>query len=68
MTSANCYMKKRADSGIFTADATTEHVRFTLAAGLADTNNITVSGNDDGSATITLHGKVLTASAAVAIP
>jgi len=68
MTSANCYMKKRADSGVFTAGATTEHVRFTFAAGLADTNGVSVSNNDDGSATITLHGKVLTASAAVAIP
>lgn len=68
MTSANCYMKKRADSGVFTAGATTEHARFTFAAGLSDTNSVTVSGNDDGSATITLHGKVLTASAAVALP
>lgn len=68
MTSANCYMKKRADSGIFTSAATTEHVRFTFAAGLTDTNSVTVSNNDDGSATITLHGKVLTASAAVALP
>lgn len=68
MTSTNCYMKKRADSGVFTAGATTEHVRFTFAAGLADTNGVTVSNNDDGSATITLHGKVLTASAAVALP
>jgi hypothetical protein len=68
MTSANCYMKKRADSGVFTSAATTEHVRFTFAAGLADTGGVTVSNNDDGSATITLHGKVLTASAAVALP
>ncbi len=68
MTSANVYFKKRADSGVFTANITAEHIRFTLAAGLADTNNIAVSGNDDGSATITLHGKVLTASAVVAIP
>lgn len=68
MTSANCYMKKRADSGVFTAGATTQHVRFTFAAGLADTNSVSVANNDDGSATITLHGKVLTASAAVALP
>lgn len=67
MTSCNCYMKKRADSGVFTAGATTEHVRFTFAAGLTDTGSVSVSGNDDGSATITLHGKVLTASAAVAL-
>lgn len=68
MTSANFYMKKRADSGTFTAGATAEHIRFTFAAGLADTDSVSVSNNDDGSATITLHGKVLTASAAVALP
>lgn len=68
MTSANFYMKKRADSGVFTAAATAEHIRFTFAAGLTDTDSISVSNNDDGSATITLHGKVLTAATAVALP
>lgn len=68
MTSANFYIKKRADSGVFTAAATAEHIRFTFAAGLADTDSVSVSNNDDGSATITLHGKVLTAAAAVALP
>lgn len=68
MTSANFYMKKRADAGTFTSNITAEHVRFTFAAGLADTNSVSVTNNDDGSATIMLHGKVLTASAAVAIP
>lgn len=68
MTSANFYMKKRADSGVFVSAATAEHIRFTFAAGLADTDSISVSNNDDGSATITLHGKVLTAAAAVALP
>lgn len=68
MTSANFYMKKRADSGVFTASATSEHIRFTFAAGLTDTDSVSVSNNDDGSATITLHGKVLTAATAVALP
>ena len=67
MTSANIYFKKRADSGVFTASATAEHIRFTFAAGIADTENVSVSNNDDGSATITLHGKVLTAAPAVAL-
>lgn len=66
MTSANCYMRKRVDSGVYSA--TTDNIRFTFAAGLTDTDSIDVSNNDDGSATITLHGKTLTASAAVAIP
>lgn len=68
MTSANFYMKKRADSGVFTAAATEQHIRFTFAAGLTDTDSVSVSNNDDGSATITLHGKVLTAATAVALP
>lgn len=68
MTSANFYLKKRADSGVFTAAVTTEHIRFTFAAGLTDTDSISVSGNDDGSATITLHGKTLTAATGVALP
>lgn len=66
MTSANFYMRKRADSGIYSASS--DNIRFTMAAGLTDTNSISISRNDDGSATITLHGKVLTASAAVALP
>lgn len=68
MTSANFYMKKRADAGLFTAGATAEHIRFTFAGGLTDTDSISVSNNDDGSATITLHGKTLTAATAVALP
>jgi hypothetical protein len=66
MTSANFYMRKRADSAIYSASS--DNIRFTFAAGLTDTNSISIANNDDGSATITLHGKVLTASAAVALP
>lgn len=66
MTSANLYFKKRADSGIFASG--TNHCRVTFAAGLADTDTVSVSNNDDGSATITLHGKTLTAATGVALP
>lgn len=66
MTSANCYFKKRADAGIFASS--TNHCRVTFAAGLADTGTVSVSNNDDGSATITLHGKTLTAATGVALP
>lgn len=66
MTSANCYLRKRAASGVYSAS--TDNVRLTFAAGLADTDSFDISNNDDGTATITLHGKTLTASAAVAIP
>lgn len=66
MTSANCYLRRRADSGVYSAGA--DNIRFTFAAGLADTSSVAVSQNENGTATIMLHGKTLTASAAVAIP
>jgi hypothetical protein len=66
MTSANIYLRRRADSGVYSSSS--DNIRFTFAAGLTDTNSVSVSNQDDGSATITLHGKTLTANAAVAIP
>jgi len=66
MTSANIYLRKRADSGVYSASS--DNVRFTFAAGLTDTDSYDISNNDDGTSTITLHGKALTASAAVALP
>ena len=67
MTSANFYMRKRADSGVYSS-AGSDCVRFTFAAGLTDANAVEASDNNDGTVTITLHGKTLTASAAVSIP
>lgn len=66
MTSANVYFRKRADSGIYSASS--DNVRFTFAAGLSDTNAVEVSDTGNGSSTITLHGKTLTSSSAVALP
>lgn len=66
MTSANFYMRKRADSGVYTAAGT--DIRFTFAAGVTDTSTVEVSDNNNGTATITLHGKTLTATAAGSIP
>jgi len=67
MTSANCYMRKRAAGGVYSA-AGSDNIRFTFAAGLSDTNAIEVSETSNGSGTVTLHGKTLTASAVVSIP
>jgi len=66
MTSAVCYLRKRADAGVYAGAAS--HVSFTFAAGLTDTDSWDISSNDDGSATITLHGKALTASVVASIP
>lgn len=67
MTSANVYFRKRADAGVYSA-AGLDNVRFTFAGGLADSNAVEVSDNNNGTATITLHGKTLTASTAITIP
>jgi hypothetical protein len=66
MTSANAYLRRRADSGVYSSSS--DNIRFTFAAGLADVGSVSVSNNDDGTGTITLHGKTLTTSTAVAIP
>ena len=68
MTSANVYFRKRAAGSSYVADATPEHLRFTFAAGLYFNSSVDVQNMDNGSATITLHGKSLTANNAVAIP
>jgi len=66
MTSANVYMRRRADAGVYSATVL-ENIRFTFAGGLTDTS-FEVSDNNNGTATITLHGKTLTSSSAVTIP
>lgn len=68
MTSANVYFRKRDDGGLYVDDATAEHLRFTFAAGLYFNSSLDVQNADNGTSTITLHGKTLTANAAVAIP
>ena len=67
MTSANVYFRLRSDSGVYNV-AGSNIVRFTFAAGIADTGSVTTSQNDNGSGTITLHGKTLTASVVQSIP
>lgn len=67
MTSANCYLRLRADAGVYDATVSV-NTRFTFAGGISDTGSIEVSDNNNGTATITLHGKALTSSSAVTIP
>jgi hypothetical protein len=68
MTSAVVYFRKRSDAGVYVAKATAGHCSLTFGAGLADSSSVSVSNNEDGTCTIVLHGKTLTASAATAIP
>ncbi len=67
MTSANVFFRKRNDAGVYVADVTTEHIKFTFAGGLYFSDSVDVSENNNGTSTVTLHGKTLTASAASAI-
>lgn len=66
MTAAVVWFRRRKDAGEYVDGAT--DVSLTFAAGLADTSNISASSNDDGTATITLHGKTLTASVTATSP
>lgn len=66
MTSANVYLRKRADAGVYSAS--TDNVRYTFAGGLRFSEGVDVSDTGNGTGTITLHGKALTSSSAVAIP
>jgi hypothetical protein len=66
MTSANIYLRKRVDSGVYSA--TTDNVRFTFAAGLIFDDSVDVNDVGNGTGTVTLHGKTLTTTSAVAIP
>lgn len=68
MTSANIYFRRRADASVYTASDATNHLRFTFAAGLGDASAVEVSDNNNGTATFVMHGKTLTASAAVDLP
>ena len=67
MTSAVAYLRLRADAGVYGALASV-NISFTFAGGLIDVSTVSVSGNDDGSGTIMLHGKTLTTSVAATIP
>jgi len=67
MTAANVYFRKRDDSGLYVSDGTAEHIKITFAAGLKTVESMEASDNSNGTTTITLKGKTLTASAASAI-
>lgn len=66
-STAVAYFRKLSDGGTRVANATTEHLSFTLSNGLSVSENINVSGRDNGSASIKVYGKSLAFSAATAI-
>jgi hypothetical protein len=68
MSSAAVYARKRSAGGIFVADATEQHIKFSFANGITSTESIDANGTSRARAAIRLHGEALTVSAASAIP
>lgn len=68
MTAGAVYGRKRTAGGIFVADATTAHLKFSFADGITATESIEANGTGRAKAAIRLYGEALTASAASAIP
>lgn len=66
---ASVYLRRRLDASTFVADATTSHLRFSIASGLTRFESFAgVSSEGNSTFTLRLHGKALTAATAVAIP
>lgn len=67
LTSAEVFYRKSLDGSTFVADATEEHVKFTLTGGLSTVQDFSAQEQDDGRATVRLVGKTLAVSLASAI-
>lgn len=64
---AVAYFRKCADGSTRVADATAEHVAFTLSDGITTIDRFGAQDTSDGSATIRITGKTLSVSATSAI-
>lgn len=64
MTACAVHYRKRSDGGSTVSDASTVHARYSFAGGLAVVGSLTGENAQTGQASITLHGKALTASVA----
>lgn len=62
------YFRKKSDGGTVVADASTVHCKLSFAAGITNVQSASASEQGNGSATMRLEGKTLTASNASAIP
>lgn len=67
LTAAAVHYRKRADGGTLVASGTPAHARFSVADSLAVNESASASAQENGSATIVIEGKTLTASGASAI-
>lgn len=61
------YFRKMDDGSTRVADATAEHIKFTLSDGLNIVQDFSASDTGDGSATLMIHGKSLAVTATSAI-
>ena len=67
MTSAKVNLRKRLDGGTTVADGTPAHIQFAFAGGLSILDSVTAEASQTAEASITLRGKLLTASRNVAV-
>lgn len=68
LTSASVYLKRKDDGARYESDVSLLHGKISFATGLTKIEAVQGSGSDDASATIMLHGKALSWSAANALP
>jgi len=61
------YLRKRTAGGTYVADATSEHIALTLTGGMTVTDTTEASGQENGTISITAHGKTLAVSQTSAI-
>lgn len=61
------FFRKMADGSTRVADATAEHILFTLSGGICEISDFSASDTSDGSATLMVTGESLTVSATSAI-
>ena len=61
------FFRKRKDGSVYETDASTEHIKFSFAAGLCRMETLEGAQSGNGSITIRCHGKVLVATTGVAI-
>ena len=67
LSSVVCFLRKRADGGVFVADATAEHIALSMGAGMSVNDNLGADGQNSGQAVLTLQGAVLSSSITSAI-
>lgn len=59
MNGCTQYFRKRVDGSTLVAEGTAQHIAITLGGGITVTDSINASGNDNGTFSLTAHGKTI---------